>query len=153
MHGWTERFPSAVVVLFVDGGRRCVAFSPDSCHTLRHVSGVRFVWFGWIPALGSDIRLCIPLQSWSESNFSLGQASGFLCSVPNSEGIRLSHRPSFVSCCPSGCITRRTPKLSPRPMERLLFLWSAESRLSSRMQNASRVSGLTASFAQTSVRR
>ena len=82
VRGWTKWFPSVVVVLIVNDGCRCVASSPDSRHTLRHVSGVRFAWVGWIPALGSDFLLCIPLHSWSKSNFSLGQVSGFLCCVP-----------------------------------------------------------------------
>jgi hypothetical protein len=82
VHGWTKWSPSVVLVLIGNDGCRCVAFLPDSCHTLRHVSGVRFVRLGWIPALRSDVRLCIPLHSWSKSNFSLGQVSGFLCCVP-----------------------------------------------------------------------
>ena len=82
VRGWTKWFPSVAVVLIANDGCRCVAFLPNSRHTLRHVSGVRFAWVGWIPALGSDILLCIPLHWWSKSNFSLGQASGFLCCVP-----------------------------------------------------------------------
>lgn len=81
-HGWVSEFRLTVFVLFGGDGCRLGTCLPDSCHTLRRVSGVRFVWVGWILALGSDVLPCMPFQLWSKSKDCLGRVVGFLCCVP-----------------------------------------------------------------------
>jgi hypothetical protein len=61
-HDWASKLPSAIVVLTKIDGRRRVACLSGYCHTLRRMSGAWFVRVGWIPASGSDVLPCMPLQ-------------------------------------------------------------------------------------------
>jgi hypothetical protein len=84
------------VVLLGDDGCRLRTRLPDSCHTLRRVSGARFVWVGRIRALCNDVPPCVPFHLWSKSRACLGRVVGFPVLRTYLEGIRLSHRSSFV---------------------------------------------------------
>src|SRR5215472_15188820 len=83
-------------------GCRLATRLPDSCHTLRHVSGPRCVWVGRILALRSDVQpphalfICGP-----RAKSSPGRVVGFLCCVPTAKAL-------------SGPIVPRSSCVAPR---------------------------------------